>query len=498
MIKIALIRPFHPSLIGHPFEKSPPYGLYELKGYLDTYTSFQTRILDLAHLPHWKLSLAKILPRYAFDVFGITALSPSRFEAIKLARYVKKFNPQVCVVVGGVHFAHCAEDTLTHVSEIDAVVHGEGGITIIELAKAIDVRGWFGRIKGISFRSKDRIVKTAPNDYSKDAGISLSLNGDSSRYKEYVRDYPVAIPARAVMASKGCPARCIYCCNLAKIYHTRSPKDVIAEIKLIREKHGVRGINFLDCAFTADRHHLEDLCREMIDSRLDLKWWCESRADMPLELLGDMKKAGCVSLAFGLESGSQRILSVISKGITVRQIVDFVNGCNALGIYVKPFSMFSLPGEEERDAIETLNLLDEIESYPFTIRGSFQPTMIFPGTELETLARDKEILGRQFSWSTHYESALSRMLLQHPSIPIYMEKDKMPPEVLKNLYLGRASRLLASSLNRCHVVKEFSSLIKNYPSIIRYNLPYIFSHRLWKKVLAYFSRRRKTAKKNGN
>ena len=85
----------------------------------------------------------------------------------------------------------------------------------------------------------------------------------------------------------------------------------------------MKAFNFVDLTFTANPDHSKNVCAEILSRKLDVKWWCESRANIDLELLDVMREAGCVSVAIGVESGSPRILSEISKGITVEQVVAF-------------------------------------------------------------------------------------------------------------------------------------------------------------------------------
>jgi len=119
--------------------------------------------------------------------------------------------------------------------------------------------------------------------------------------------------------------------------------------KRTREQYNIQGINFLDLTFTANPQYTEILCKEIIKTKLNIKFWCESRVNIPLPLLDTMKKAGCVSLVIGVESGSPRIIKKVSKNITIEQVIKFCKKCKDLAIIVQPYFMFSHPDETEED-----------------------------------------------------------------------------------------------------------------------------------------------------
>jgi hypothetical protein len=132
-----------------------------------------------------------------------------------------------------------------------------------------------------------------------------------------------------------------------------------------------------------------------------------------------MKRAGCVSIVVGIESGSPRILSKISKGISVEQCLAFCRSAADSGILIAPYFMYSLPGETRQDVEKTLDLIEELEK--FTQPCSFQPCMILPGTEIERISRSKGILPPAFSWYDPYESSVNVKLGQLANIPLFVD-----------------------------------------------------------------------------
>ncbi|MCU0595770.1 MAG: B12-binding domain-containing radical SAM protein, partial [Desulfobacterota bacterium] len=320
------------------------------------------------------------------DVYGITATTFTRFEAIKIAKHLRALRPNSRIVVGGVHFMYCPEDTLKKVPEIDVVVRGEGEVTIVELLDAIGSGHELQQVKGISYREGNGVIHNPDQPLFEDLdALPVYTDFTWEQYPEYLFGYPEPVPATSVISSRGCPYKCIFCAKAGMKYRLRSAQKVVDEIQLLKEKLRVDAINFLDLTFTANPKHVRAVCQEIIQRDLKIKWWCESRVNIPLELLDIMKAAGCVALVIGVESGSSRVLSTISKNISTAAVLAFCERCIELGIIVQPYFMFSHPGESREDVQQTLELILRLEKRKSSC--SFQPTMIYPGTEIETIAR---------------------------------------------------------------------------------------------------------------
>jgi radical SAM superfamily enzyme YgiQ (UPF0313 family) len=482
-MKITLIQP-QKILYGSDAEKhwslARPFSLLFLAAAIKKHATHCVDIVDLESGPYRNVSLQTIFQDSNSDVYGITATTFTRFEAIKLAKYLKEHRPDSQIVVGGVHFMYCPEDTLSKVPEIDVVVRGEGEIPIVEYLDAIASGQSLHRVKGISFREGSRIIHNPDQAVFEDLdSLPTSLDFTWEQYPEYLFGYPDRIPATSVISSRGCPHKCIFCSKAGMKYRLRDPKKVGDEIEVLKKQLGVEAINFLDLTFTANPRHAQAVCREMIQRGLDVRWWCESRANIPLDLLDIMKAAGCVSLAVGVESGSPRVLSKISKGISTDMVRAFCQKCFHLGIHVEPYFMFSHPGETIEDVRRTLSLVYELEKR--NADCSFQPTMIFPGTEIERISRQQGILPDKFSWSESYHSDLNVELGQLPNAPLFM--DLLTPADLRrileerNLWKGVA---VVSRMTIKELVANGLEVLLNRKSKAR---RYLFSPRFYHHLL---------------
>jgi anaerobic magnesium-protoporphyrin IX monomethyl ester cyclase len=458
-MKITLIQPKKPSFGAEAekhWELTRPFSLFFLAASLKKYTPFDVQIVDLERKQFRNLTLDDVFKDDNSNIYGITATTFTRHEAIKVAQYLRNAYPSSFIIVGGVHFMYSAEDTLKNIAEIDCVVRGEGELTIVTLANAIHSEHNWQTIKGITYRSNGNIIHNDNQKQFEDLD-SLPFYSEFSwdDYQEYLMGYPDKIPATSVMSSRGCPYRCIFCSKAGMKYRLRDPIKVVDEIQLLKEKFKIQGINFLDLTFTANINHARAICNELINRRLNLKWWCESRANIPLDLLDLMKQAGCVSIVVGVESGSPNILSKISKDITVEQVINFVKKCSEIGLIIKPYFMFSFPGESFEDVTQTLALISKLEKYSEAC--SFQPTIIFPGTEIERFAYSSGLLPKDFSWTDEYYSDLNRDLGQMLNIPIFM--DKLSPDDLKQINLKRIVNRAANMKIKDLIIKAVQSKV---------------------------------------
>ncbi len=475
-MKITLIQPAKPKPMSVEAEEhwqlTRPFSLFFLASSLEQKTEYEVQIIDMEQKKYENKSLEEIFRNDNSQIFGITATTYTRFEAIWVAKYIKKLHPDSLVVVGGVHFMYTPEDTLQRVPEIDIVVRGEGETTIVELANAVNQGIGFEEILGITYRKNNQIISNPDQAIFEDLdNLPIYTNFSWNEYPESLFGYPEPIRALSIMSSRGCPNRCIFCSKAGMKYRLRNPKNVVDEIEIFKEKFGIEGINFIDLTFTVNPLHVQAICQEMINRDINLKWWCESRANAPLELLPLMKRAGCASVAVGIESGSPRILSRVSKDIPIDQAVRFCQKCSNLGIFVDAYFMFSHPDETEEDVKRTLDLIDKLENFP-NVTCAFQPTMIFPGTELEKIAHSKGILPSDFSWCDPYQCYLNIELEQLSNIPLYI--DKLSPDKLRKFIKQRKLKQTVNSITnmkfRDLVLKGFDSLVKRKPSSC-----YIFS-----------------------
>ena len=427
----------------------PPFALYQLVASLDAHMDCTMEIIDFETSEYCQQTYENVLRERRAQVFMVTATTHARFEAVDVIRWARQTNPTSLIAVGGPHFGNTAEDALTHVPEIDVVARGEGELTAVDLLRLARGEVILDEIRGISYRSSIGIVHAEPRTEVQDLDELRSLTDYvQDKYKMCVLEYPEeSIPAATIMTSRGCPFNCVFCSMASRKVRYRDPERVVDEMEHIVDAYGIKGFNFLDATLTANRKHIRRLCETILERGLDVKWWCESRVNVSLDTLDLMKAAGCVAVQIGVESGSDRVLERIRKGITRRQVTDFCRYCNKIGLYVKPLYMFSLPDETLVDVLKTFELSKSLLRFPYVTPCQVNFTEVYPGTALEKTALQKGILREDHTWyraSTNKVPVnwlLGREIDSWDHIPVYI--DRLSPRIIARLI--KAERCLDAS-----------------------------------------------------
>lgn len=378
MLKITLVNP--PRFTEYP---QPPMGLLQLAAALES-EDYTVKIIDanaLGLLPE------EIIPYlYDTDVVGLTAMTPTVTKAIDIARSIKKARPELPVVLGGNHATLMPGETLAAAPEIDYLVRGEGEGTFLELLAALEAGRSPDEIRGISYRKDGRIVDTALREGIEELDSLPFLSYHLLPLRAY-RPHPPhgrALPFAVMITSRGCPYRCAYCSKpvFGSKFRAQSPGRVVDEIAYLQESFGVRELAFYDDVFTLDKRRADGIATEIRRRGLKILWSCETRVNLvDKELLANMKKAGCYSVSYGIESGSQRILNTIEKDITLDQAEEAVRYTREAGLHAIGYFMVGSPGETVETIRETTDFARKLK-LDF---AQFSITTPFPGTALYDL-----------------------------------------------------------------------------------------------------------------
>lgn len=344
-------------------------------------------------------------------IIGIPCCTPEFNEVMRIATEIKENNPSCVIIVGGTHPTLMPEDFFFEQTPVDYAVIGEGEVTTYELIQAIRQKEDVGNIEGIGyFDQKDKCFKrTEPRPLIQDLDSLPFPAFDKVDMGYYTTPSPYSV--RGVMLSsfyilygRGCPSSCTFCVskNLRKaagpgrFLRFRSPKNVADEIEYLTKKYKIDGFYIIDDAFTLQPTHAIEFCDELISRKLNLIWACETRVNrVNTELLKKMRKAGCIQVDFGVESGSPECLKRVKKGITVDQIKDAFAACKKVGIRTFANILINLPGETEDELKQTFDLLEQIKP-TVTSFNTFTPyvgTDIYDNWQVKLSPKDYSILG---------------------------------------------------------------------------------------------------------
>ncbi|MBS3909391.1 MAG: radical SAM protein [Actinobacteria bacterium] len=322
-------------------------------------------------------------PRFA----GIYSTAFSWVGAKRLAAAIKGLDERIFTCIGGPYpiaaREKCLADDVEHV--VDAVVTGEGEITVPEMVRALELGAGLTGVAGVVFRDGDGVVANDARPLVDNLDSlpfpAREVLGDAGLYLPPPATYrrqPVAV----MLTSRGCNRRCIYCFQLDKDRDSgiryRGVENVLAEIELCLEQ-GYREIKFIDDTFAADYGRALRIAREIKARRLDFTWFvsaCVNQVDK--ELLQAFKDAGCWAILLGAESGVQKNLNTIKKGITLDQTRQAVAAAKAVGLKVITPFIFGIPGESFEDGLKTIEFACELDADV----ANFHAITPFPGTEL--------------------------------------------------------------------------------------------------------------------
>lgn len=465
-MKITLV--FPPSIY-RTKQTMPPLGIAWLAAVLRENGFKEVSLIDSVINKYSNKEIIDTLKNQGPDIIGLSFGTQNRFLAFDSAREIRKNFPKVPIVVGGPHPTLTADDILRNVPEIDLVIRGEGERSFLDLIRTIDKKEDLGCVKGLSFRNKNGQVIHNP---SQEPIQDLDKLPMPARDLLPIDNYQQKIPlldkiCTNLITSRGCPYNCVYCSTSEqwghKIRH-RSPKNVVDEIEWLMKTYKLDGVGFFDDVFTMDKNRVIAICQEIIRRKLNIYWWCEARANtIDREVIGWMKKSGCVHIAMAIESGSNRILKNIRKAITVEQGVEAAKIIKEAGIKLRVFFMHGLPGEEYEDIKKTVFLSRYLKHKIGVDEATQSLTVIYPGTELERLAKQIGTLPKNFSWAEYFEEKRSYPPLDTcKNMPVFEQPNLTYEQIFQYVkrakiayYLKHPFRALKSLFEYRQTVKEW-------------------------------------------
>ena len=363
----------------------PQVNLAYLAAVIDN--KFSVEIVDcIAENMNWQEFERYIIekkPRYLLS-HVITSLEKNDMKTFDIAKKVL----DSCITISvGPHVTELSEEVLKNYPSLDFVIRGEGEITFAELLDKLETGKELDDMKGIAYRDNGTIKINGDRPFIQNLDDLPLPRYDLLPLNKYV--YPfIASKFTFVVTSRGCPYPCTFCRQpimwKGKV-RSRSVDSVIKELKLLKSI-GVNNFLVHSDTFTVEKKFVLDLCKRMLDEKLNMEWGCNSRVDtVDQEMLKWMKRAGCWMIAYGIESGSQQILDNVKKGATVDQAKNAVIWTNDVGIKVYGYFIIGLPGETLETINETIALAKEL---PITF-ALFHVGSPYPGTEFYKEAKEK-------------------------------------------------------------------------------------------------------------
>jgi anaerobic magnesium-protoporphyrin IX monomethyl ester cyclase len=325
--------------------------------------------------------LVRTAERERAAALGVTLMTPQYEEYLALAAGFRPRLPSVRVIAGGPHVSAVPEETLRE-GAVDIAVTAEAERMAAQLFEALEKGTDLGAVPGVAYLDGAARCQRTPDPAlisNLDAAPAAPLElFRPDRYRGRLRGLRMA----NVQASRGCPFRCLYCLRgpaSGRRFRPRGLDAVLSEIRRLHDDYGIRALSFVDDIFTFDMDRTARLCGMLRAEPYRLRWMCETRADRVDEaLLATMKRAGCVSIDFGVESGSEMILERLRKRISKDMVRRAFRGCRKIGMPTRAFFMLGTPWETDETVEETIAFARELRP---TVSVFFL-AMPYPGTEL--------------------------------------------------------------------------------------------------------------------
>ncbi|CAD7769028.1 B12 binding domain protein [Candidatus Methanoperedenaceae archaeon GB37] len=363
-----------------------PLGLGYIAGYLRE-RGVEVEGLDLRFLSNWDETRERIAGSGA-DLVCIGAMTIEMPRALAVARIARE-ELGAKVALGGPHPTVCPDEVIRE-ENVDFVVVGEGEYTTGELVEALEGRRGLHTIKGLLYKEGETIFYNGGREPIADLDTLPYPAREIFPIKEVlsnpVTNFPLPSPALHIFTSRGCPFKCRFCqpcldMIFGERVRYRSLDNVFSEIEYLIDRYHLRAIMIEDDTFTVNRRRVERFCEEMRRRGLDreIVWYCHSRADtIDREMIRNLKRAGCISICIGIESGSERVLQILGKNVSEEESWNAIRMCKEEGVLVVANIMIGTPGERVEDLEKTVRLIESTEP-ELVFVGITTPT---PGTYL--------------------------------------------------------------------------------------------------------------------
>lgn len=440
MTKVALINPGK----NQEFAINEPLNLGFIAGFLEQ-SGVEVRIIDELAGQNVEQGIREYKP----DIVGLTATTLLAPEAYRIADFCRKEG--ILTVMGGVHATIMPEEALRHVN---VVVKGEGELAMLDIIKE-------GITSGIVSRPFIKNIDDVPMPSRHLMDMEFYIKVKDRLSGTHLYFVPPHTRTGAILTSRGCPYRCVFCHNSWRGLPVRfnSAQRAIGEIQHLIEAYKIKALFFFDDDLFSHKPRLKEICQSMIENKFNLIWSCQARVDdIDLETLQLVKEAGCRQIGFGFESGSQRILNILKKDTTtVEQNRRAIELCKKVGITPWGTFMIGNPTETIADVRMTQQFIRDSGISSFGVHI----TTPFPGTELWQWCQERNLIPEKVDWAQFTTGQLS--------IPAC---DTISPEEIKKLYIETGDIISANRrLGLKDIVSKFFShpaeMLKQIASIIK-------------------------------
>lgn len=392
------------------------------------------------------------------DILGLVCYTESRFQCFDFAKRAKMINPSCRIIVGGPHVNTLDREILNHYPWVDVVVRSEGEQTLLEIVKGKSLE----EIRGISFRRDGTPIRNPDRELIKDID---RLDLDYSLYHPWIgtwKDYEVPPHLKntrhlPIIASRGCPFRCTFCAapkQWGGISRAIEPERLVKWLRYLVNRYNVGYSRFYDSLFTGNKERILEFCNLLEKEDLNITFRIDIRAGEDRYVLKRLKKVGCEVVGFGAESGSDRVLKRIDKGIKRKVTEDTIKICRELGFWLIGFFMVSLPDERMPDIRKTFELFKYFDVLNVQFFKVYPNTTSYDELKLRREIDDRGWFNQSYGFDTDWGSQAFYCKEIFPSSNFYHEE--------VNLIMS-----YSLEIHKLNKILKTSKSIRDFPLLFR-------------------------------
>jgi radical SAM superfamily enzyme YgiQ (UPF0313 family) len=355
----------------------PPLSLLSVAAILEA-EGVEVQLLDMdAERLDYPHALRRVRA-FAPDLLGFT-LSTYSFHPI--LAWIKRFkaDTDLPVLVGGAHAALYPEQTLRH-PQIDYLIVGEAEKPLPQFLRAFAAGRSVAGMPSVGCREGGRIVVDRTRQHVPDIDAVPWPARHLIRNELYTNILARRRNFTAMLSTRGCPYRCAFCDQKTPKYRQRSARSFVDEVRYNLRRFGIHEFDVYDSTFTANRKRVAAICDLLIAEKVDVSWTVRSRVDSVNEaMLRALRRAGCHTLMYGIESANRDILKRMHKDISPRRVREIVGYSKRLGFDVLGFFLFGFPGEGRQTIEDTIRFSLELplDYAQYTVLVPFPDTEIY-------------------------------------------------------------------------------------------------------------------------
>ena len=447
----------NPAFIDEERGYNPPLGLLYLAGYLKKKGNHNVFGLDaqveqLDYNNQFKQKIKEKNP----DVVGITTMTFTLIDVLKTINLVKEvekeFNKKIIIVLGGPH-THLFPTETINLEGVDYLIKGEGEAPFFNLLESLEGRNDLVNVKGLVYKKNGQIINNAVGNLIDNLDELPFPDRELLPIEKYNSILSSGKIVTTMFTSRGCPFQCSFCDrpHLGKKFRARTANNVVNEMEECL-KLGIEEILVYDDTFTVDKQRVLDVCNEIIKRKLKFVWDIRARVDtVDIEVLNKLKQAGCARIHFGVEAGTEKIIKILNKCISLNQVEVAFKEAKKIGIERLAYFMIGSPEETREDINKTIEFAKKINPDYVSI------TILtpYPATEIYQRALEQGVIKSDY-WREFAKNPEKGVITQ------YWEKELTKKELFKLLnefykkFYGRPSYILKEFLK----IKSFKDLIK--------------------------------------